>query len=61
MFSYNTLTIGLTLSYSLPIWAYAYGSLAAPGKIKTLAADFIVEELLPFQPEGNGEHVFLHI
>lgn len=49
------------LSYTLPVWAYAYGSPAATGKIKTLAADFMVEEILPFQPEGNGEHVFLHI
>ena len=49
------------MSYTLPTWAYAYGSPAATGKIKTTPADFIVEELLPFQPEGNGEHVFLHI
>ena len=49
------------MSYTLPTWAYAYNSPAATGKIKTQAADFIVEELLPFQPEGNGEHVFLHI
>lgn len=49
------------LSYTLPVWAYAYGSPAATGKIKTLPADFIVEEQLPFQPEGVGEHVFLHI
>lgn len=48
-------------SYTLPIWAYAYGSPASTGKIKTLPADFIVEEILPFQPEGNGEHVFLQI
>lgn len=48
-------------SITLPVWAYAYGSPAATGKIKTLPADFIVEELLPFQPEDHGEHVFLQI
>ncbi len=51
----------MPISITLPVWAYAYGSPAATGKIKTLAADFIVEEILPFQPEGQGEHVFLQI
>lgn len=46
---------------TLPVWAYAYGLPAATGKIKISPADFIVDEALPFQPEGNGEHVFLHI
>lgn len=56
-----TLTFGLALSYTLPTWAYAYGLPAATGKIKVQAIDFIVEEILPFKPEGNGEHVFLQI
>ena len=49
------------MSYTLPTWAYAHGSPAATGTIKTQVIDFIVEEYLPFQPEGNGEHVFLQI
>jgi len=52
---------GITVSYTLPTWAYACGFPAATGNIKTVPADFIVEEILPFQPEGHGEHVFLHI
>jgi tRNA pseudouridine13 synthase len=49
------------LSYTLPIWAYAYGLPAARGKLKAQPIDFIVEEILPFKPEGSGEHVFLQI
>ncbi|MCK5479024.1 MAG: tRNA pseudouridine(13) synthase TruD [Methylococcales bacterium] len=45
----------------LPIWSYAYGGPHSTGKIKTIPDDFIVKEQLPFQPEGSGEHVFLHI
>ncbi len=45
----------------LPIWLYAYGGPHSTGKIKTIPDDFIVKEQLPFQPEGSGEHVFLHI
>ncbi len=49
------------MSYSLPTWAYAYGSPVATGSLKMQATDFIVDEILPFQPEGTGEHLFLHI
>ena len=49
------------MNANLPQWAYAYGSPVATGKIKTYPNDFIVEEQLPFQPEGSGEHVFLQI
>lgn len=45
----------------IPIWAYAYGGPEITGKIKTIPDDFIVEEQLPFQPDGTGEHVFLQI
>ncbi len=46
---------------ALPEWPYAYGGPAAGGDIKTLPDDFVVEEMLPFQPEGSGEHVFLYV
>ena len=45
----------------MPKWAHAYYLPSATGRIKTQTDDFIVEEHLPFQPEGSGEHVFLHI
>jgi tRNA pseudouridine13 synthase len=48
-------------NFSLPIWAYAYGSPSGQGEIRTLPEDFIVEETLAFEPSGNGEHVFLQI
>lgn len=46
---------------SVQTLAYAYGGPAAQGQLKSQTDDFIVEELLPFQPEGQGEHSFLYI
>lgn len=48
-------------SIEIPTWAYAYANSNSSGKIKTMPADFIVEEQLPFQPEGTGEHAFVQI
>ena len=45
----------------IPVWNYAYGGPGSLGTIKSKPADFIVEEQLPFEPEGAGEHVFLQI
>jgi len=45
----------------IPVWEYAYSGPACTGKIKTIPDDFIVEEQLPFHPDGSGEHVFLQI
>jgi tRNA pseudouridine13 synthase len=45
----------------IPVWPYVYGGAKSRGKIKTSADDFIVEEILPFQPQGSGEHAFLQI
>lgn len=42
-------------------WPYAFGGPSGTGIIKTQPEDFIVEEILPFTPDGSGEHVFLHI
>ncbi|WP_346796116.1 tRNA pseudouridine(13) synthase TruD [Halomonas sp. Bachu 37] len=33
----------------------------APGQYRAQADDFIVEEVLGFVPEGDGEHLWLHI
>ena len=38
--------------------AYAYGGPVATGKIKPIPEDFFVDELLGFEPSGEGEHVF---
>ncbi|MCK9608332.1 MAG: tRNA pseudouridine(13) synthase TruD [Methylomonas sp.] len=47
--------------FSLPEWPYAYSGPSGTGNIKTEPEDFVVEEILSFEAEGNGEHVFLHI
>ena len=43
---------------SLP---YASGGPAGHGNIKLRPEDFIVEEILGFEPSGDGEHVFIKI
>lgn len=47
--------------FTLPDWPHAYGGPAGTGDIKTVPDDFIVEEILGFEPEGHGEHVFLYV
>ncbi|WP_026601935.1 tRNA pseudouridine(13) synthase TruD [Methylomonas sp. 11b] len=47
--------------FNLPEWPYAYGGPSGTGDIKTEPEDFVVEEVLSFEPEGSGEHIFLHI
>ncbi len=48
-------------SIQIPEWAYAFGEPVAKGEIKSRPEDFVVDELLPFEPDGEGEHVFLQI
>lgn len=45
----------------IPQWPYAYGGPSGVGKIRTDPEDFIVNEVLSFEPSGEGEHVFLLI
>ncbi len=47
-----------SLHSSLP---YAYGEPLVTGLIRQQPQDFLVEEILGFEPEGEGEHVFLLI
>lgn len=47
--------------YSLPEWPHAYGGPSGAAEFKSIPDDFIVEELLGFEPEGSGEHVFLFV
>jgi tRNA pseudouridine13 synthase len=39
----------------------AYGGAAGKGAIRTMAGDFFVEESLPFELTGVGEHLYLFI
>lgn len=39
----------------------AHGALTASGEFRRLAEDFQVDEVLGYEPAGEGEHVFLHI
>jgi len=39
----------------------ALGAPTVTGILRTLPEDFFVDEILPFEPEGEGEHVLLHI
>jgi tRNA pseudouridine13 synthase len=48
-------------SFILPAWPFVYGSPSGRGKIRTSPEDFIVEEMLAFEPSGAGEHAFLQI
>ena len=48
-------------TYDLPVWTYANPNIKSTGQVKSRPADFIVEEQLPFLPDGSGEHAFLHI
>jgi tRNA pseudouridine13 synthase len=40
---------------------YAHGGPTATGTIRQQPEDFIVEEILGFEPTGEGEHIFLRI
>ena len=45
----------------MPLWPFALGGPSGTGIIRSCPEDFVVEELLGFQPSQNGEHVFLYI
>ncbi len=40
---------------------YAYGSPLGQAGFRTQLADFRVDEQLGFEPQGEGEHVYLHV
>ena len=49
---------------SMPIdypvdWHYAHGGPLGSCRFKSRHEDFLVSEVLPFEPEGDGEHLFL--
>lgn len=41
--------------------ARAAGNIQTSGSIKSDTADFLVDEIMPVQPTGEGEHLWLHI
>lgn len=43
------------------MWERAYCPSQVSGEIRLNAADFYVEEILSFIPDGHGEHVFLYL
>lgn len=45
----------------LPAWAYAHGGPTGHAIMRQTPEDFVVEEDLGFGPDGEGEHVLLHI
>ncbi|MFO7592838.1 MAG: tRNA pseudouridine(13) synthase TruD [Pseudomonadota bacterium] len=42
-------------------WAYALGQPTCHARIRSVPEDFIVDEVLGFDPDGEGNHAFLHI
>ncbi len=44
-----------------PDWPAAAGEPVATARTRSVPEDFLVEEELGFEPEGEGEHVFLHL
>ena len=40
---------------------YAHGGPSGTGTLKAAPEDFIVEEILGFEPSGDGEHIFLKV
>ncbi len=45
----------------LPDWSRAHGGPILGGRIRQSAEDFVVTEVLGFEPDGDGEHDFLWI
>ncbi|MGI9279093.1 MAG: tRNA pseudouridine(13) synthase TruD [Endozoicomonas sp.] len=48
------------VSYT-PDWAYAWSGPLGQCSFKSLPDDFIVEEELPFVPDGEGEHAYINL
>ena len=42
-------------------WNYALGGVAGHGLFKSRLDDFFVDEELPFEPDGEGEHLYVQI
>ncbi|XSG83697.1 MAG: tRNA pseudouridine(13) synthase TruD [Methylohalobius sp. ZOD2] len=49
------------MTWPIPDWLRAYGGPYGKGVLKRRPEDFQVEEVLGFEPSGDGEHVFLWV
>lgn len=49
------------MNTELPTFTYLYGQPTSTGFLRSEMADFKVFENLPFQPCGEGEHLFIHV
>lgn len=49
------------MNTELPKFSYLYGQPTSTGFLRSEMADFKVFEVLPFEPCGEGEHVFIHV
>lgn len=45
----------------LPAWSYAYGQPECHARIRSVAEDFRVDEVLGFAADGEGEHLLLQV
>lgn len=56
------LSSSVNMSTDFPlIWAYAYGGPTARGVLRAAPEDFVVEEDLGFDADGQGEHVLVRV
>ena len=46
---------------SLPDWARAHGEVRCEALIRSSNEDFVVDEVLGFEPSGDGEHDYLQV
>ncbi len=49
------------MSYSFHELAYAYGRPRSEGRLKAQNSDFRVDEIMPVEPSGHGEHLWLKV
>lgn len=46
---------------SVDVLPFAHGGPPLRGALRVQPGDFFVDEILGFEPEGSGEHVFVHV
>ena len=49
------------MTIKLNDWSYLYGKPEITGQLRAQEADFKVYEQLPFEPSGEGEHLYIYI
>ena len=46
---------------NLPEWSFLHGCPIHAARLKAFPEDFVVVEDLGFEPDGNGEHIFVYV